>query len=85
MKAEITENGMLVVTPENPTESFALSCWWDKYQKPTDKPTGLKVNLSEPIRFDEGSIMRTGFSGGPTTPKPQIIPKGQSHKNQENS
>ena len=52
MKAEITENGMLVVTPENPTETFALSCWWDRYEKPTDKPTSLKVNLKEPISFD---------------------------------
>lgn len=54
MKAEITENGMLVVTPENPTESFALSCWWDRYEKPnnTEKPTSLKVNLKEPISFD---------------------------------
>lgn len=78
MKAEITENGYLVVTPENPTETFALSVWWDRHKKSdnTENPVGLRVNLKEPILFDEGLTMRTN-NRNPTVPKPQIIPKGQ--------
>jgi len=32
MKARITESGMLVITPENETESFALNEWFGTHQ-----------------------------------------------------
>lgn len=32
----------------------------------------------EPIRLDPGRVQRGNGSGGPTTPKPDIIPKPQS-------
>lgn len=34
--------------------------------------------MTNHIRLDEGKTRRSGFNGCPTTPKPQIIPKGQS-------
>lgn len=45
-------------------------------------------NLTKPyqpeqLRLDEGKVQRSGFSKGPTSPKPKIIPKGQSNKNKE--
>lgn len=33
MKAEITHDGTLSLTPENHTESFALDCWLEKAQR----------------------------------------------------
>jgi hypothetical protein len=45
-------------------------------------------NLTKPyqpeqLRLDEGKVQRSGFRDGSTTPKPKIIPKGQSTKNKE--
>ena len=41
MKADIDENGMLTITPETPTESYALDQWWIDYSKQcTEKCTG---------------------------------------------
>jgi hypothetical protein len=37
--------------------------------------------MNKQIKLDEGKVQRTGFSKGPTTPKPIIIPKGQSTMN----
>ncbi len=34
--------------------------------------------MTNNIRLDEGKIQRSGFSEGPKTEKPKIIPKGQS-------
>lgn len=34
--------------------------------------------MNKQIKLDEGKVQRSGFSKGPTTPKPNIIPKGQS-------
>lgn len=31
----------------------------------------------EPVRLDPGNVQRGNGSGGPTTPKPQIVPKPQ--------
>lgn len=69
MKAEILANGMLVITPENPTETFALSSWWDRYQYPdkTYKPTSLKVNLIEPVSFDAFRFSGNKFDDNNTT------------------
>ena len=36
----------------------------------------IRRAVTEPIRFDEGPIARNN-SGGPTTPKPAIVPKPQ--------
>jgi hypothetical protein len=50
----------------------------------TNRPSGsppLKLRRSEPkelfIRMDEGRTIRGNGNGGPTTPKPNIIPKPQ--------
>ena len=32
----------------------------------------------EPVRLDPGNVQRGNGSGGPTMPKPQIVPKPQS-------
>ncbi len=45
-------------------------------------PRPLKLRRSEPdeqfIRMDEGRIQRGNIGNNPTTPKPNIIPRGQS-------
>lgn len=33
--------------------------------------------FGQPVRLDEGSVQRGNGKGGPTTPKPAIIPKPQ--------
>jgi hypothetical protein len=33
--------------------------------------------IDVPLRLDEGHVQRGGFSNGPRTPKPKIIPKSQ--------
>ena len=50
----------------------------------TKRPSGpppLTLRRSEPpelfIRMDEGRTQRGNGNGGPTTPKPEIIPRGQ--------
>lgn len=40
--------------------------------------------MNKQIKLDEGKVQRTGFSKGPATPKPNIIPKGQSTMNNIN-
>ena len=37
--------------------------------------------MNKQIKLEEGTHQRSGFSKGPTTPKPNIIPKGQSTMN----
>lgn len=37
--------------------------------------------MNKQIKLEEGMHQRSGFSKGPTTPKPNIIPKGQSTMN----
>lgn len=36
MKAEITENGTLRISPESGIENFALKAWWEKYSSPKE-------------------------------------------------
>lgn len=31
MQVKITSNGILTVTAETETESYALQCWWSRY------------------------------------------------------
>lgn len=56
MKAHIQTNGVLIITAENSTESFALSSWWDRYLRhptliPNPNPTRLRIEpYEEPDR-----------------------------------
>jgi len=46
----------------------------------TNRPSGpppLNLRRSEPVRMDEGRTMRGNGNGGPTTLKPDLIPKPQ--------
>lgn len=79
--------------------NVGLKCWvlsidpdWDGHGQPThwqplpNPPLVRGINkeiTGKHIRLDEGKIQRSGFSDGPTTPKPKIIPKGQSTTNKE--
>ena len=46
-----------------------------------NRPKGLPpLKLKKSLRLDESPVQRTNNRDGPSTPKPDIIPKGQSRK-----
>jgi len=49
MKAEITETGELIITPENGTESFALKVWFYGY----NSDEGVVPIIKPTIRYGE--------------------------------
>ena len=58
MKARIENNGTLVVSPENPTEAFALQCWWRGYIGEggghIDVALEVEARVPEPMEAPEG-------------------------------
>jgi len=53
MKAEIKQNGNLVLTPETEIENYALDKWWDGFmakEKETITVNLFVVDYSEPCK-----------------------------------
>jgi len=53
MKAEIKQNGNLIITPENEIENYALDKWWEGFnakQKETITVNLFVVDYSEPCK-----------------------------------
>ncbi len=48
---------------------------YENHKRPTGPPP---LKLKKSIRFDESPVQRSHNRDGPLTPKPDIIPKGQS-------
>lgn len=48
----------------------------DQWARSCSKPREL-LCFGEPVRLDEGPVQRGNGSGGPSTPKPEIVPKPQ--------
>jgi hypothetical protein len=57
-----------------PDHDWRRSFTHENLNKPTGEPP-LKLRRS--IRLDPGSVQRGNGNGGPSTPKPRIIPKPQ--------
>ena len=49
---------------------------YENHNRPKGPPP---LKLKKSIRFDESSVQRNHNRDGPLTPKPEIIPKGQSY------
>ena len=52
MKVEISADGILVLRPESPLESFAMDAWWEKFSarvnwlpSATDNAGGIEVHV----------------------------------------
>ena len=48
---------------------------YENHNRPKDPPP---LKLKRSVRLDESPVQRTNNRDGPSTPKPDIIPKGQS-------
>jgi hypothetical protein len=53
MKVELDENGMLFVTPETPTEAFALQHWWSCFSpalSPEAGPVSVGIGVKQLVK-----------------------------------
>jgi len=50
---------------------------YENYNRPKGPPP---LKLKKSLRLDESPVQRNHNRDGPSTPKPEIIPKGQSRK-----
>jgi hypothetical protein len=75
-----TAGCLLNRTPRDRDPDWRRSFTHENTKRPSGPPP-LKFRRSEPdeqfIRMDEGRIQRGNTGNNPTTPKPEIIPRGQ--------
>lgn len=63
-----------IIIGENSSSSKSRS--YENRRRPPKSPPPLKFKKS--VRLDESPVQRTNNRDGPVSPKPDIIPKGQS-------
>jgi hypothetical protein len=64
-----------IIIGENSSSSKRRS--YENRRQPSGPPP---LKLKKSLRLDESLVQRTNNRDGPSTPKPDIIPKGQSRK-----
>lgn len=53
MKANMTDDGMLVLTPESGVDAFALACWSDRVDWALAEKCGIRITAT--VAFDEAT------------------------------
>jgi len=66
MKAELSADGTLTITPQTATEAFALRCWQDAQTRRKERPALVVKTELEPAVWCGTGTAITGWPAGTT-------------------